>query len=185
MNLKYILIIFSSLFFFACGGEILPKPKAMLRLEYPEANFENFSSNCNYAFDKNAEAKIVDKNNCSFDINYTKMKASIFITYKPIENNLDELLRDAQKLTYEHVVRADNIDPKLFVNEDDKVYGMFYKVKGNAASPSQFYVTDSINHFLTGSLYFYAKPNYDSIVPAANYLENDIKKIMESLKWKD
>ncbi len=185
MSLKHILLIFSLVLFFACGNEAVPKPKAMLRLEYPEASFENFSSNCNYLFNKNKEAKIEDKNNCSYDINYTKMKASIFITYKTIEDNLEELLRDAQKLTYEHVVRADHIDSKLFVNEDDQVYGMFYKVSGNAASSSQFYLTDSINHFLTGSLYFYAKPNYDSIVPAADYLENDIKKMMESLRWKN
>ena len=64
-----------------------------------------------------------------------------------------------------------------------KAQSPVYKVTGNAASSRQFYATDSIHHFLTGSLYFYAKPNYDSIVPAADYLEKDIKRIMESLKW--
>ena len=185
MSVKRFLILFLSLLIVACGGEVLPKPKAMLRLEYPEASFENFSSNCGYSFDKNTIAQVVAKNDCSFDLNYKKMKASIFLTYKPVNDNLNELLRDAQKLTYEHVVRADNIDSKMFVNDEDKVYGMFYKVTGNAASSRQFYATDSIHHFLTGSLYFYAKPNYDSIVPAADYLEKDIKRIMESLKWTD
>ena len=61
---------------------------------------------------------------------------------------------------------------------------MFYEVGGNAASQSQFYLTDSTEHFLTGSLYFYAKPNYDSILPAAKYLEKDIRHIMETVKWK-
>ena len=61
---------------------------------------------------------------------------------------------------------------------------MFYEVTGNAASQAQFYVTDSTSHFVTGSLYFYAKPNYDSIYPAANYLEKDIRRIMESMEWK-
>ncbi|MGO1585817.1 MAG: gliding motility lipoprotein GldD, partial [Mesonia sp.] len=56
---------------------------------------------------------------------------------------------------------------------------------GNAASQAQFYVTDSVNHFITGSIYFRSKPNYDSIVPAANYLKNDIKHLMESLTWKE
>jgi len=60
---------------------------------------------------------------------------------------------------------------------------MFYEVTGNAASQAQFYVTDSINHFVTGSLYFYAKPNYDSIYPAANYLQQDIRRIMETMAW--
>jgi gliding motility-associated lipoprotein GldD len=60
---------------------------------------------------------------------------------------------------------------------------MFYEVQGNAASQAQFYVTDSTDHFVTGSLYFLARPNYDSIYPAAIYLQQDIRKIMESLKW--
>ena len=62
---------------------------------------------------------------------------------------------------------------------------MFYEVGGNAASQSQFYVTDSVNHFVTGSLYFYAKPNYDSILPAAHYLKKDIQHIMETIKWEN
>ncbi len=82
------------------------------------------------------------------------------------------------------MVKADNILEQRFVNEDTGVYGMFYEVKGNAASQAQFYATDSIRHFVTGALYFYAKPNYDSIYPAAIYLQNDVRRIMESLKWK-
>jgi gliding motility-associated lipoprotein GldD len=62
---------------------------------------------------------------------------------------------------------------------------MYYEVKGNAASQSQFYVTDSTKHFVTGSLYFYAKPNYDSILPAAVHLQQDIRHIIESLRWKE
>ena len=70
------------------------------------------------------------------------------------------------------------------MNELDKVYGVFTEVKGDVASQAQFYVTDSINHFLTGSLYFYAKPNYDSILPAVDYLGKDIRHIMETIQWK-
>jgi len=98
---------------------------------------------------------------------------------------LEELLADAQKLSYEHVVKADNITEQPFVNEKDGVYGMFYEVLGDAASQAQFYVTDSTQHFVTGSLYFRAKPNYDSIYPAAIYLQKDIRKIMESLRWRE
>jgi gliding motility-associated lipoprotein GldD len=61
---------------------------------------------------------------------------------------------------------------------------MFYEVGGDAATNSQFYVTDSTRHFVTGSLYFYAKPNYDSILPAASYIKKDIKKIIETFEWK-
>lgn len=91
------------------------------------------------------------------------MKATIYLTYKPVENNIDLLLGDAQRLTYEHVVKAANIVEQPFLNEDQGVYGMFYEVGGDAASQSQFYVTDSTKHFLTGAIYFRTKPNADSI----------------------
>ena len=61
---------------------------------------------------------------------------------------------------------------------------MFYQVGGNAASNTQFYLTDSIQHFVTGSVYFYSKPNYDSIMPASSYIKDDMKTLMETMKWK-
>jgi gliding motility-associated lipoprotein GldD len=61
---------------------------------------------------------------------------------------------------------------------------MFYSIDGDAASQAQFYVTDSVKHFVTGSLYFNQKPNFDSIMPAASYIKSDIKRLMESLKWR-
>jgi gliding motility-associated lipoprotein GldD len=47
----------------------------------------------------------------------------------------------------------------------------FIKLDGNAATNSQFYVTDSTRHFVTGSVYFTCKPNFDSIMPAASYIK--------------
>jgi gliding motility-associated lipoprotein GldD len=112
------------------------------------------------------------------------MKATIYMSYKPVKNNINVLLRDAQKLTYEHVIKADDILEQPFINKDHKVYGMFYQVNGNAATNAQFYVTDSTKHFIDCSVYFYAKPNFDSVMPAASYIKNDMRRIMESLRWK-
>ncbi len=163
----------------------MPKPKAMLRLEFPSGNYEGFKGNCPYDFSINELSAIKQKKDCSMEIDYPMMKGSIYLTYKPVEDNLNKLLMDAQRLSYEHVVKADNIIEQPFINAEDRVFGMFYEVTGNAASQSQFYVTDSLNHFVTGSLYFYAKPNYDSIYPAAIYLQKDIRRIMESLSWQE
>jgi gliding motility-associated lipoprotein GldD len=58
---------------------------------------------------------------------------------------------------------------------------MFYQVGGNAATNAQFYVTDSTRNFVTASMYFYSKPNFDSILPAADYIKNDMKQMIESL----
>ncbi|KQB37973.1 gliding motility lipoprotein GldD [Flavobacterium sp. L1I52] len=170
--------------FSACKKEVLPKPAAYLRLDYPMAQYAHFENSCPFAFDINAKAIIKGEKDCGFTISYPKMKATIYLTYKPVNNNLNKLLRDAQKLTFEHVIKADDILEQPYLNPEKKVYGMFYQVDGNAATNSQFYLTDSTRHFLTGSVYFYAKPNFDSIMPAASYIKNDMQHLMETLSWK-
>ncbi|WP_223549665.1 gliding motility lipoprotein GldD [Aestuariivivens sp. NBU2969] len=177
----------------SCGENVVPKPRAYLRLDYPKAKYNKAEIALPFSFEKNNLAtnliiRPVEGTTSSYGVNleYPTMKGTIYLTYKAVEGsekNLVEFLRDAQNFTQKHTVKADGILEERYEDSDEKVYGMFYKVGGNAASQSQFYVTDSINHFLTGSLYFNTKPNYDSILPAAHYLQKDIKHIMETVKW--
>jgi gliding motility-associated lipoprotein GldD len=167
-----------------CKDDVLPKPAGYLRLDYPEATYAQVQNQCPFTFEMNDAATIEGKSDCGFTITYPKMKATIYLTYKPVNNNIKNLLRDAQKLTYEHVIKADDILEQPFMNPQKKVYGMFYQVDGNAATNSQFYATDSTKHFVTGSIYFYAKPNFDSVMPAASYVRDDMKRLLETLKWK-
>lgn len=168
----------------SCKDDAVPKPASQLRLDYPVAKYAQFSNHCPFEFEMNEDAVIKEDKNCGFSIHYPKMKATIYLTYKEVNNNINNLLRDAQKLTYEHVIKADDILEQPYINTDKKVYGMFYRVNGNAATNGQFYATDSTKHFVTGSVYFYAKPKYDSIMPAASYVKNDMQRLMETLKWK-
>jgi gliding motility-associated lipoprotein GldD len=184
MRSKFTLILLLlTVLLISCGEEVLPKPKAQLRLEYPEGGSATVSTSA-YSFESNTLARISDQKSNSLTLDYPSLKGAVYLTYKPVEGNLVQLLSDAQKLSYEHVVKADNIMEQRFVDEAGKVYGMFYEIKGNAASQAQFYATDSTRHFLTGSLYFYARPNYDSVYPAAVYLQKDVRRILETLKWK-
>ncbi len=170
--------------FIGCKEDVLPKPKAELRLEYSKPELGELETD-NFSFKYNDKAKLKNKKSGSLTLEYPEMKGEIFINYKGVKGNIEKLLSDAQKLSYEHSVKADGISEQPFINEENKVYGMFYEVSGNAASQAQFYVTDSTRHFVTGSLYFFTRPNYDSIYPAAAYLQNDIRGIMETLNWKD
>ncbi|MBT8259943.1 MAG: gliding motility lipoprotein GldD [Flavobacteriaceae bacterium] len=191
--MKKVITICFLVFMFACGEEHLPKPKAFLRLDYPKPEYYQVETNLPFTFEKNKLAVDVYKvkttasgTSQSIDLEYHKLKGTIYLTYKKVlKNNLNTYLLDAQNITQKHTIKADEIVEQPFINAKEMVYGMFYEVGGNAASQSQFYLTDSINHFVTGSLYFYVKPNYDSILPAADYLKNDIRHIMESLKWKE
>ena len=191
---KYIIFPFLASLFIACGNDPIPKPSAYLRLEYPTPNYKEVHVSLPFTFEKNKLAARIrsikaDSTNKIYgvDIDYPTLKGTIYLTYKDVSSKeqLMNYIRDAQNLTQKHVIKADEIAEQPYLNKEHRVFGMFYEVGGNAASQSQFYVTDSTKHFLNGSLYFYAKPNYDSILPAVVYLKNDIKHIMETLKWKD
>lgn len=191
---KHLYVLFLINLCFSCAGDFVPKPNAYLRLDYPEAKYVSANVELPFTFQNNLLAtnvvsKKVKASTTSYGVNleYPTLKGTIFLTYKAIENNennLRDFLTDAQNFTQKHTIKADEIPVTPYEDNQRQVFGAFAEVKGNVASPAQFYVTDSVNHFLTGSLYFYAKPNYDSILPAAHYLQKDIKHIMETIQWK-
>ncbi|AZQ43272.1 gliding motility lipoprotein GldD [Nonlabens ponticola] len=164
--------------------DVLPKPDAMLALDYNQATYKNLKTDCPFSLQINEESNADPQPDCATVVNYPDIDATLFLNYRPVESNLRELLIDGQKLSYAHNQMADGITERPYVNPEQKVYGMLYEVQGNAASNAQFYVTDSVQHFLTASLYFNIEPNYDSILPALDYVQQDMIKMMESLQWK-
>jgi gliding motility-associated lipoprotein GldD len=183
--MRLLLIFLSILVFASCGEEVIVKPAAKLRLEYNIEIYAPADLDCPFTFEKNSGAKLVAKKNCAINIEYPQIKATVYLTYQEVNNNLKQLLNDAQKLTYEHTVKADEIFEQPRKDTVNNVYGMFYIINGDAATQSQFYVTDSVNHFVKGALYFDAKPKFDSIYPAVVYLREDIRKIMETISWEE
>lgn len=185
---KILSVLILSVLVISCGEDKKPKPKGFLSLQYPEAKYKRIDIGCPYTFEMNTLAEIGPSRNripCWIDINYKLLNGSIFLTYMPINNNLDSLLTDAQKLPLKHTIKADEIEGDTYTNDVHNTYGMFYEVSGDAASQAQFYITDSTDHFITGSVYFNAVPNFDSIIPAAAYIKKDMRHLMESLRWKE
>jgi len=181
---KIIVLLFISIITISCSKETLPKPKAYLKLQYPSALYKKIETNCPYSFEVSTLTTLNFKNNCWVTINYPSLKATIYITYRKVTNNLEEILKEVEKLTFEHTVKADAIHVLPYENFSKKVFGKLYTVEGNVATNIQFRVTDSVNHVLSGALYFYVKPKYDSILPAIKYIEKDIIHLMETMEWK-
>jgi gliding motility-associated lipoprotein GldD len=167
----------------SCTAETLPKPKSYLILRYPENEYVKVISGCPYSFEISQYAKIDFQNNCWAKIQYPKLKATIHITYRNANGNLDEILQEVEKLTFEHTIKADAISDRPYDDAEKNVYAKLYNVDGNVATNIQFSATDSLQNVLSGALYFYAKPNYDSIVPAIKYIEKDMMHLVESLEW--
>lgn len=186
--MKKLLVIIIIVIFASCSGDTQPKPRGFLALDYPAPVYSEIDLNCPYSFEKNKLATVKSAkvaNPCWINLQYELLDGTIFITYQKVENNLDSLLRDAQKLPLQHTIKADVIEGDIYTNDFHNTYGMFYEVEGNAASQAQFYLTDSTEHFLTGSIYFNVRPNFDSILPAAAYLKKDMRHLMETLRWKE
>ena len=186
--MKPIVFIFCIFFCFSCDEIHVPKPKAFLSLDYPKASYLKSQLDVPFEFEKNKLAQLsVSKNNNSpkgIVLRYPTLKASVFINYKKVDNKLEKHISDARSMTKKHLQMADEISERMYENTQQKLYGMFYDLKGNVASQSQFYVTDSTRYFITGALYFKTKPNYDSMLPAIKYIQKDLLHFIESLRWK-
>lgn len=178
-------ILFLVLLMVRCNEETLPKPKGYLSLNYPKKSYEKLNLKRPYSFDVATKTKILNQPKQWLKVKYPHLKASVDITYRPVNNNLRELLLEAEKLVFEHTIKAEQIISTNYENKEKRVYGSMYDITGNSASQVQFHVTDSSKHFLKGSLFFYTKPNYDSILPAVDYIKKDMIRMMESLEWKD
>lgn len=185
INALVVLIVFAA--FWGCEEEIdyYPKPRGYMRLDFPERTYSVFApDSCPYTFQIPAYFSIVDKANCNKDIQMDRFNATLFLTYLPIDTNLIMNIEYSRKLVYDHSIKADAIEEVQLIDESRKAYGLKYNIIGDAASPYQFYVTDSSNHFLRGALYFNVKPNYDSIRSSLAYITEDIDNVLETIIWK-
>lgn len=180
-------LVFACIFLIlgACSEKSLPKPSGELRLEYPSAKYQKFTENCPYSFDYSQYATVTQaKKDCWFYIDYPKMKAKIFITYFPVQHDFDLHVKEAEKLVYEHTIKASSIETQSFSYPEKRVYGNFYELNGESASNIQFYVTDSTKHFLTANLYFNTRPKPDSLAPAIEYIKKDMRHMIDTFQWK-
>jgi gliding motility-associated lipoprotein GldD len=144
----------------------------------------------------NAEAKVIVKEVLTeegteqaregeywLDIVYPSILSTVQFTYKPVDNNLEALVRDAQQLAYKHTVKASGMREQFFEYKEKKVYGLYYELSGASATTTQFYATDSTEHFLRGVLYHYSPPNADSLAPVTQFMREEILQMISTLNW--
>jgi gliding motility-associated lipoprotein GldD len=87
-------------------------------------------------------------------------------------------------MTYKHTYKATSIDDSL-IQTQKGIAGIFFNVGGNAATANQFFVSDTVRHFLRGALYFDATPNEDSLGIVNKFLQQDMKHLINTLEWKN
>lgn len=169
---------------------IVPKPKAYHRISYPKHEYKAYDSICPYAFETPVYSIVLpdfeaNTEPCWVNVYYPKFGAVLHVSYKVVDGNLETYLRDSDEFAKKHVVKANGMDENPIIRDSARVYGLMYDIKGNAASNLQFYVTDSANHFVRGSLYFAVPPNIDSLEPSVKFIREDIIHLIQTFRWKE
>nr|MBM3932255.1 hypothetical protein [Sphingomonadales bacterium] len=195
-----VLMVGGQRFFVACqSDDSVARPYAYARAILPPVQLAQYQGNClPVVFEYNAAANpvCVDPSglphNTSkspsndpqwMNLSYPALGAQWHLSYHPIEgvryedgrqvdrrDALAVLMAETQRMTFKHTLKATAIEEELISYPEHKVYGTLYIVGGDAASQTQFYVTDSVKHYLRGSLYFEVSPNSDSLQPYSAYL---------------
>lgn len=177
----------------ACNSDYTIRQKGYFRIDFPKHEYRTFDKpGYPYRFEYPVYANVVQdttyfdekpENPYWINIEFPSLNGKVYISYKEIRNNeFSKLIDDAFKLTYKHSSKATAIRDSL-IRTPNGIPGIFFKVGGNAATARQFFLTDSVKHFLRGALYFDATPNSDSLGIVNDFLEVDMKHLINTLEW--
>ncbi len=189
---KITLCLLAALLFSACSEDYLPKPKGYNRIILPAPAYQSLADTLPYQFEFSRYARL-SKDSSPYaekywlDIVYPQMGASVQITYKPINNNqklLEQYLGDAYKLTSKHQVKAYAIEETALITPSGKT-AMVAELSGEVPSQFQFIMTDSVQHFLRGALYFETATKNDSLAPVIEYIKADLVQLINTLEWRE
>ena len=175
----------------SCGDKNpQPKPRGYFRIDLPEKQYVTLDTMRYYSFEYPTYATITPDYHSLHEkdwvnVEFPRFKGTIHISYKQVNDNLGEYLEDAYFMITKHIGKATGIRDSLIINKERDVYGLVYFLDGEGvASPLQFYLTDSTEHFMRGSLYFNVVPNNDSLQPVIDFITDDVRHLIKTLEWK-
>ncbi len=190
-KIHYIFLLLLSLVFLqACNEQYTPKPRGYFRIDLPKHAYHSFDSIFPYSFDYPVYAKLgpdpfAPDEPFWLNIDFPKFRGRLHLSYKKIDGNLIEYLEDSRQFVMKHIPKASAINDSLIYDRERKVYGLIYQIEGmGAASPCQFFITDSTTHFVRGALYFDVVPNNDSLAPVIAFIRKDIDHLLNTFEWR-
>lgn len=171
-----------------CTAEPIPKPHGYFRLDLPEQAYRTWSDSATFSSEVPVYAKVTKRPAKDaarwFDIRFVQQRATVHLTWSPVNGDLQRLIEDAHTFKNTHQVKAAKIRSDRTLNDSTRVFGTTFEVEGDVASPFVFYLTDSTKNFLYGALYFEARPNADSLAPVTARIREDMRHMIATLRWK-
>lgn len=190
--MKILVVLLLLNLMFSCGDSTMyiPKPPTYLKLELPEHKYDLYKSDCPYIFELSKMFKVDDvieagMKTCHKEIHLGELNGIINFSYIDMVEPLSRYVNYSNDKVDEHKIKATEIEDTRIIRSEDKVYGTFFELKGDVATPFQFYLTDSNKRFVNAVVYFNSVPNYDSLKPSIDYLKVDLLKIINTFKWVD
>ena len=183
----------------SCSEEraISPKPRAYPKVVYPDKNYRTFEREfgCPMTFSYpvyaalEQDAQLMDdkpESQCWFDVVFPMFNGRIHCTYYPLrkKGDFEKLRDDVFELAYKHSRKASFIEEIPLKNQHG-VTGFAFEIQGHAASPLQFFVSDSTDHFLRGALYAKTQINPDSLAPIYAFMKEDVWHMLETFRWQE
>lgn len=183
----------------SCSGTTIPKPRGYPRLDLPDTGYTTWSGACPFNTEVPDYARMVVHQKahaegslgtdaadtaCWTSLRFPGQRATVFMTYRRIAEDLPELIDDAHDFKNKHEAKAARINSIRVLRPEAHVFGTLFEVDGDVASPLVFYLTDSTTHFLYGSLYFDVRPNADSLQPVTDRIRADIRHFADQLNWR-
>ena len=185
-----------SIWLFSCNTNYtINKKRGFFKIDFPEKKYRLYDQpGYPYTFEYPVYANVVKdstffeskaENDWWINLDFPQFAGRVFISYKEIgKNKFDSLLNDAFTLSYkQHTYKASSIEPQTF-RTPNNIDGVYFSLTGNTATANQFFLTDSVKHFLRGALYFDATPNEDSLSVVNNFLKMDLQHLINTLKWR-
>ena len=188
-------IVILSLSLFSCNSDYsVGKKKGYFRISFPEKKYQLFDQpGYPYTFEYPVYANVIrdttffeDKaGDWWINIDIPRFEGRIHVSYKPInaENSFDSLVSDGFKMAFKQLVDVSTGINDSLMQTPNGVEGIYFSLGGNTATANQFFLTDSVRHFLRGALYFNAAPNADSLGIVNDFLKEDLKHLINTLRW--
>lgn len=142
---------------------------------------------CTFMADGSIKPERVNYDEVWLDLNYPSLDGVVFLTYKQLSgpDDLRGQTDTSTRLLEQHYQFTSGVEEQRYEDTGNKVYGTVYYLKGSkVASTCQFWLTDSVQHFLRGALYLNTTPNNDSLAPVIDYMQTDIEHLVETLRWR-
>ena len=192
-SFSIVVIVFLGLVVFTSCEEDAPNPKppTFLKQEFPQHSYHIEKGVAPFQFNISDYCTLKPSVNCNEyyceqEIYLGKeFNGNINLFYKKVDHpdSIGGLINFSNQEVDFHKMKASDIAYDQIIDNESKVYGTLFELKGDAATNFQFYLTDSLQNFVRGELVLNCVPKYDSLRHVLSYLKVDLTEMINTFEW--